>query len=636
MPSALRRTYQSSWVSVLVDVHASYGCSYVAYRHHANPGKPLQALENDRDYKSIVASTFVQLTPLIFDLFSHNYSTLTRVTTQRTRVANMDVAEFERGMSRASGVTVRFSTSDPVQASIAVGGSTPRLAVDVSQVRHVIPREGPSGKPAVEIVSDDIPGELVVVHGDIAFSPFREMYSEVHEGVSVVDDGLPFLVGWHDAYRYLDSVHDAVTTGDEDLLYGTLLRCLAYRWGAAMAGIAIWETDFDFRLNQYEHELIEDFGQANGVHALSDAGILTSDGRWTGTSLDMLLMNFRGADLSGCSLRGDFSGSDFAEANLRDSQLTDSILSFCNFEGADLRGADLTGSRITGARFTDPSAIATTTVDDEMICLGWNLTPLDDGGENRPPHTRTPTDDPESSSSNSDPGLISRVRTAIHAMKYRSQPGNWSITFDPSTDMFTVQRTDSTSKPSNATRFDESGKLEITGWARPSEEDRAGRETYVEHIRFSLESLCSHSDVRWVSDEVLHGWETLVVEAKNSNVVKTLNTGDNNLFTHNAARPPRQRPNLKVPESTTTIGGDEGSTSTVDNSSAFAELHHTFTGSGIDIPMVPIHLIDQLTHVKGDPVWLTAPELDLGVLYMFHTMATEDVNVMLSPDLGDF
>jgi len=539
----------------------------------------------------------------------------------------MDNADFERGLSHATGVAIRFSSDHPNQALIDVGNSTPRLTVDVSQVRQLIPQEGPAGKPAVEIVSDDVLGELAVTQGDIAFSPLRDLYSEVYMDMSIEDEALPMLIGWHDAYRYLDLLEETMSHGDEDATFATVLRCLAYRWGALQAGIAVWESDFDFRLNSYGHELIREFGQENGSQALENSGASVDGGCWVGTDLELRLLNFRNADLSGCRLHGGMTGSDFSGANLQNAELRNCDLSYCNFEGADLRGADLAGSLITGARFSEPSAIRTRTSDGAVTFLGW-VSDSESTGPDREPPT---TSDSTSESSESGPGLISRVRTALHSARFGPQLGNWSMSFDPDTDMFTVQRTGVTRRPRGARSLNESGKLEIDGWEQRSENAKLGRATYVGQVRFTLEDLCSYNDVRLVSDEVLHGWQHLVTAARTSGTTETVITGDNNLFDHDAARPPREAPAIEMPKDPA-VPDNNDSRRPVDAATAFTQLHYTFSGSGIDIPMVPLPLMSQLTYETG-PIWSTDPDIDPSALYFTERL---DLNAMIAPERDDF
>ena len=67
---------------------------------------------------------------------------------------------------------------------------------------------------------------------------------------------------------------------------------------------------------------------------------------------------------------------------------------------------------------------------------------------------------------------------------------------------------------------------------------------------------------------------------------------------------------------------------------ALAYLHHVFTGSGIDIPNVPLHLLDELQihpPVEG-PVWTTDFELQEPALYYLHL----DFSTLLSPTRSDF
>lgn len=539
----------------------------------------------------------------------------------------MDNAAFERGVSQATGVVIRFSSDHPNQALIDVGNSTPRLTVDVSQVRQLIPQKGPAGKPAVEIVSDDVLGELAVTQGDIAFSPLRDLYSEVYMDMSIEDEGLPILIGWHDAYHYLDLVEETISHGDEDATLATVLRCLAYRWGALQAGIAVWESDFDFRLNSYDHELISEFGQENGRRAIEDSGASVDGGCWVGSDLELRLLNFRNADLSGCRLHGGMTGSDFSGANLQNAELRNCDLSHCNFVGADLRGSDLAGSLITGARFSEPSAIRTHTSDGAVTFLGWVADSESTGPDREPPTTSDST----SESSESGPGLISRVRTALHSARFGPQPGNWSMSFDPNTDMFAVQRTSSTRRPRGARSLNESGKLEIEGWEQRNEDAKLGRETYVEQVRFTLEDLCNYSDVRLVSDEVLHGWQNLVAAARASGTTETVITGDNNLFDHDAARPPREAPAIEM-TAEQTVPDDNTSRWSTDAATAFTELHYTFSGSGIDIPMVPLPLMSQLTYETG-PIWSTDPDIDPSALYRTEQL---DLRAMIAPERDDF
>lgn len=367
---------------------------------------------------------------------------------------------FEREITKWLNVSIRF---EGVNATISVG-STPRLVVDISQVEELVVQDGPGGRPAIEIVSSGVPGELAIAEGDLAFSPLSELYEGLYDGIAVVDDGLPALIGWHDAYRYLDRLAEVHADGDEDTIFATVLRCLAYRWGALRAGVAIWETDVDFRLNDVDHELIDDFGQTNGTLALSDAGAISDGGRWVGTGLDLRLTNFRNLDLANCRLHGTFTGSDFRNANLRGAQFIGCDLTYCNFEGAELDGADFADSLITNARFSHPGTFRTKDSGGDVTFLGW-----------RSNERRYRPDDESlrgSQSSGKRSRLLNRFRTAIGSVKHEPGP---EYRFLPQgfPDLFGCSN--------HQTRA-----VELRRWNEPLSEDHAARMTIASGLTWTL------------------------------------------------------------------------------------------------------------------------------------------------------
>jgi hypothetical protein len=69
---------------------------------------------------------------------------------------------------------------------------------------------------------------------------------------------------------------------------------------------------------------------------------------------------------------------------------------------------------------------------------------------------------------------------------------------------------------------------------------------------------------------------------------------------------------------------------------ALANLHYVFTGSGIDIPNVPLHLLGELQihpHPVEGPLWTTDFELEEAALYLMEPLGS---STLLSPTKPDF
>jgi hypothetical protein len=195
--------------------------------------------------------------------------------------------------------------------------------------------------------------------------------------------------------------------------------------------------------------------------------------------------------------------------------------------------------------------------------------------------------------------------------------------------MFLVERTKSARRPRGAERFHESGTLEIDGWQKKNEEGRDHPRRYVEQIRFSLESLCSYSDVRWVSDAVLYGWEKVVGAARVCNEIEVLaiQGRERDLFDHDAPRTGRKLPSVGPEEKSAAFDHDEQPRWTAEAATALAELHYQVSGIGIDIPMVPRHLIKKLASSEKF-FWTTDSELDLYL--SLHFMNSRCISALLS------
>lgn len=140
------------------------------------------------------------------------------------------------------------------------------------------------------------------------------------------------------------------------------------------------------------------------------------------------------------------------------------------------------------------------------------------------------------------PGLINRVRTSIGSATYGPQLGDWSVSLDPRSATFLIQRTEPARAPRGAEDFDRGGDLQIRGWKTKSKNKDELGEVYVQQVQFSLESLCSYSDVRWISDEVLHGWEGMLIRARELSRTETITTKGKDLFDWDASRKPRELP----------------------------------------------------------------------------------------------
>ena len=482
---------------------------------------------------------------------------------------------------------------------LSVGEGVPDLEIDTSRVSDLRIQEGPNGTPAWEIVLSDFSGELAVVNGDFAFTPDRNVLDDLEDGVGISIDDLPFLIGWNDAYRMIDLIEEAYRDGNEDVVDARIASCIAYRWGAFTAGAQIYQTDMDLRLSELEHRWIKKALRHSGAEILQNSAT-GQPGAWRGKHITAICADFRdeGIGLRNCDLQGVFRGSDFRGVDLTAAFLNDSDLSYCDFRGSTFFADVFTESVITNALFDDGARPKTTFVNGEEICVGPR--------SRVPDNERLKSSKPDEEDSKGERGLISRLRDRIVLQRYGDQIGDWRTSFEPSLNVFTIQRTKA---EAGLVALHETRTLQLTG-AADSDEQKV-----VLTAVFSLDDLVTYSDVRWISDDVLAGWEQQVREAWVSGAETTRTHAQVPLLQFGNDGSHRNMPEV-LPEQNS--DDEPNSDWLVPDGTAVADLVSKMSEANIDIPLLPPWAPDTLRCTKSPGwAWGTDPTLDPFEVYFF-------------------
>ena len=482
----------------------------------------------------------------------------------------------------------------------------PELEVDTNNVTDLILQEGPNGAPAWEIVLSNSDGELAVAEGDFAFTPDHDVLDRLEDGIGISVGDLPFLIGWNDAYRMIDLIEEAERDGNEDVVDARIASGIAYRWGAFNAGAQIYQTDMDLRLSAIEHRWITKSLRHSGADILRSSGA-GEPGAWRGQLITAVCADFRdeGLGLRGCDLQGVFRGSDFRGLDLTGASLRDSDLSYCDFRGStSLIPPDFTDSIITNALFDEGSGTVvtrpkTTFVNGEEICVGSR--------------SRAPDSEPieshveEEVDGEGERGLTRRLRDRIMENQFGNQDWSWGLGFDPSTNVFRVIGTAYTpEQPDYGEPIYESETLRLSGLEDPKR---------VSEAVFTLESLVTYSDVRWISDEVLAGWELLVQEAWSSGVMTHRYQGEAPLLHFGNDGSHRKMPEAQPEQNTDDEPNPEW---LAPDGTAVADLVSKLSNATLDIPLLPPWApgILRCTESPGW-AWGTDPTLDPFEVYFF-------------------
>ena len=448
-----------------------------------------------------------------------------------------------------------------------------------------------------------------MAEGDFAFTPDHDVLDRLEDGIGISVGDLPFLIGWNDAYRMIDLIEEAERDGNEDVVDARIASGIAYRWGAFNAGAQIYQTDMDLRLSDIEHRWITKSLRHSGTEILRSSGA-GKPGAWRGQHVTAVCADFRdeGLGLRGCDLQGVFRGSDFRGLDLTGASLRDSDLSYCDFRGStSLIPPDFTDSTITNALFDEGSGMAglvtrpkTTFVNGEEICVGLrshapDSEPIQSGVEEE-----------EEEDGHSKRGLISRFRDRVVLQRYGDQIADWNTSFEPSMNVFTIQRIKA---EAGLVALHETRTLQLTG-VSDSDEQKV-----VLTAIFSLDDLVTYSDVRWISDDVLAGWEQQVREAWVS--------GEETTRTH--VQVPLLRfgndgSHRKMPKALPEQNSDDEPNSDwlVPDGTAVADLVSKMSEANIDIPLLPPWAPDTLRCTKSPGwAWGTDPTLDPFEVYFF-------------------
>ena len=454
-----------------------------------------------------------------------------------------------------------------------------------------------------------------MAEGDFAFTPDHDVLGRLEDGIGISVGDLPFLIGWNDAYRMIDLIEEAERDGNEDVVDARIASGIAYRWGAFNSGAQIYQTDMDLRLSDIEHRWIKKSLRHSGTDILRRSGA-GEPRAWRGQHITAVCADFRseGLGLRGCDLQGVFRGSDFRGLDLTAASLRDSDLSYCDFRGStSLIPPDFTDSIITNALFDEGSGMAglvtrpkTTFVNGEEICVGSRSQAPD----SEPIQSRVEEEEEEDGQGQR--GLIRRLRDRIMEKRFGSQGWTWSLSFDPSTNVFRAQNMVLTLGIHAPWRpIHESETLQLIG----AEEFGVEERKLVWEAVFTLESLVTYSDVRWISDEVLAGWELLVQEAWASGEVTYRDQGGVPLLHFGNDGSHRKMPEA-LPEQNT---DDEINPEWLaPDGTAVPDLISKLSEATLDIPLLPPWAPDMLRCTESPGwAWGTDPTLRSFEVYYF-------------------
>lgn len=470
-------------------------------------------------------------------------------------------------------------------------------------------QEGPNGAPAWEIVLSDFYGELAVAEGDFAFTPDHDVLDRLEDGIGISVGDLPFLIGWNDAYRMIDLIEEAERDGNEDVVDARIASGIAYRWGAFNSGAQIYQTDMDLRLSDIEHRWIKKSLRHSGTDILRRSGA-GEPRAWRGQHITAVCADFRseGLGLRGCDLQGVFRGSDFRGLDLTAASLRDSDLSYCDFRGStSLIPPDFTDSIITNALFDEGSGMAglvtrpkTTFVNGEEICVGLRSHAPD----SEPIQSRV--EEEEEEDGHSKRGLISRFRDRVVLQRYGDQIADWNTSFEPSMNVFTIQRSKA---QAGLVPLHETKTLQLTG-ASDSDEQKV-----VHTAVFNLGDLVTYSDVRWISDDVLAGWEQQVQEAWASGAETTRSHVQVPLLQFGNDGSHRKMPEARPEQNTDDEPNPEW---LAPDGTAVSDLVSKLSEATLDIPLLPPWAPDMLRCTESPGwAWGTDPTLDPFEVYFF-------------------